>query len=140
MPLLKTYGLFISHAWRYGDEYQRLVGLLDRAPFFAYQNYSAPKDKPIIPLGTHISKAELSAHLERKIRPVNIVLVVSGMYYLYHEWMQMELSTAQRYGKPIIAVKPWGGLYIPREVRQIATQAVGWNTSSILSAIRRHAI
>lgn len=47
MPNLKTYDLFISHAWKYGDDYDRLVALLDSALYFSYRNYSAPKDKPI---------------------------------------------------------------------------------------------
>lgn len=42
MPELKTYDLFISHAWKYGDEYCNLIYLLDKAPCFSYRNYSPP--------------------------------------------------------------------------------------------------
>ena len=47
MPALKTYDLFISHAWKYGYEYDKLVNLLDNAPNFYYRNYSAPSEKPL---------------------------------------------------------------------------------------------
>lgn len=33
MPYLKTYNLFISHAWAYGESYHRLVNLLNQAPY-----------------------------------------------------------------------------------------------------------
>lgn len=68
MPNLKTYDLFISHAWKYGDDYDRLVALLDSALYFSYRNYSAPKDKPIAAPWERLSKADLRAHLERKVR------------------------------------------------------------------------
>lgn len=48
MPSLKTYDIFISHAWRYGSDYEHLVNLLDSALFFNYRNYSAPKINPSI--------------------------------------------------------------------------------------------
>ena len=47
MPSLKTYDLFISHAWLYGDDYDNLINLLDKASYFYYRNYSAPKEKPL---------------------------------------------------------------------------------------------
>ena len=34
MPPLKTYDLFISHAWKYDDDYYRLVKLLENAIYF----------------------------------------------------------------------------------------------------------
>ena len=45
--MAKTYNLFLSHSWRYGDAYDRLVNLLDARPYFSYKNYSMPKDDPI---------------------------------------------------------------------------------------------
>ena len=34
MPSLYDYRLFISHAWKYGDDYDRLVRFLDNANYF----------------------------------------------------------------------------------------------------------
>lgn len=47
MPALYPYRIFISHAWKYGDEYSRIVSMLDNAPYFSYYNYSAPQEKPL---------------------------------------------------------------------------------------------
>lgn len=47
MYIEKLHHIFISHAWKYGAEYDRLVNLLDSAVDFTYRNYSAPKDNPL---------------------------------------------------------------------------------------------
>ncbi|WP_422446028.1 TIR domain-containing protein [Thermoanaerobacterium sp. DL9XJH110] len=140
MPELKTYDIFISHAWKYGTEYDRLINLLDNAPYFYYRNYSAPKDKPLVDPNTSVGKLFLREAIDRKIKPVNIVLVLSGMYAAYREWMQYEIDTAQKYYKPIIGIVPWGQERIPSEVQKVSLEMVRWNTDSIISAIRRYAI
>ena len=52
MPNLYNYRLFISHAWKYGPDYIRLVNLLDNASYFSYHNYTAPRVKPLFPSST----------------------------------------------------------------------------------------
>ena len=142
MPSLKTYDIFISHAWRYGSDYEHLVNLLDSALFFNYRNYSAPKDNPLYNLdSTDVStKREIEQAIQRKIRPVNIVLVLSGMYYNYRHWMQYEIDTALSMNKPIIAIKPRGNLFIPSDISIAANTEVGWNSDSIVTAIRNYSI
>lgn len=142
MPELKNYDLFISHAWRYGDSYKRIVEFLDSAPYFSYRNYSAPADKPLQNLDTTDveTKAQIKEAIDRKIQPVNCVLVLSGMYAAYREWMQYEIDTAVKMKKPIIGIKPWGLQQIPFAVRSVADVMVGWNTQSIVQAIRDYSI
>ncbi len=142
MPLLKTYDLFISHAWKYGDDYCRLVNLLDDANYFCYRNYSAPKDNPLHNLdGSDVTnKSQITSAIERKISPVNAVLVISGMYYNNRDWMQTEIDISINKNKPIIAIKPWGNKIMPTEVSNVADVIVGWNTSSIIDAIRNYAL
>lgn len=142
MPTLKTYDLFISHAWKYGDEYDRLINLLDSAPYFYYRNYSAPEDKPLHNLdGSSVSKSlEIKQAIDRKIAPVNAVIIISGMYANNREWMEYEIETAMRYRKPIIAVIPRGNTLMPAYIQHVSDTIVGWNTSSVVEAIRQYAI
>lgn len=142
MPYLKTYDLFISHAWKYGDEYDNLVNLLNSAPYFYYRNYSAPEHKPLKNLDSSDvnTKSEITSAIQRKISPVNVVLVISGMYANNREWMEKEIEIAQSYGKPIIAVKPWGNKVIPTYISNVSDTIVGWNTDSIVNAIRTYSI
>ena len=139
MPILFNYHIFISHAWRYGSEYDKLISLLSSAPNFSYYNYSAPKEKPLKNLDSTdvTTKAEIKAAIDRKISASSCVLVISGMYVAYREWMQYEIDCAWKKGKPIIAIMPRGGQRMPEAVSSKATIIVNWNTDSIVSAIRR---
>ena len=137
MPNLYDYRIFISHAWKYGEEYMRLVQLLDQAPYFHYYNYSAPKERPLELTSEWASKSEIQRAISNKIGKSQIELVLGGMYADYHDWMQYEVDEAKRMGKPILLIKPWGQTMIPRYLQDVADDIVGWNTDSIVSAFRR---
>ena len=140
MPALKTYDLFISHAWRYNAEYYRLISLLNNTPHLRYRNYSVPEHDPVLdPDGTY-GRATLTSALDRQIRPVNCVLIISGMYAAHRYWIQKEIEIASSYAKPIIGILPWGQERIPSIIDEHADVLAGWNTDSIVSAIRRIAI
>lgn len=137
MPALYDYRLFVSHAWRYGTDYDRLIGLLDDASYFSYYNYSAPQEKPLFPPGTPASSSKIAALITQKINPSQVTLVISGMYATYSDWMKYEVDESLRLGKPILAIKPWGQERVPSYLQNAANEIVGWNTNSIVSAIRR---
>lgn len=136
MPGLKTYRVFVSHAWTYSNEYYRLTKMLDEAPDFSWQNYSVPEHDPL----HQRTKKDLEQALYNQIRPTHIVIVLAGMYVPYREWIQKEIDIALEMNKPIIGVKPWGSERIPQDVQDVAKEIVGWNTSSIISAIKRWAL
>ena len=140
MPALFTYHIFISHAWKYGESYNRLVNMLDNAPRFSYYNYSAPREKPLQNLdATDVTtKSQIKDAIDRKIKASGCVIVLAGMYAAHREWMQYEIDSAVKMKKPIIAVRPWGSTMMPIAVSSVATEIVGWNTSSIVSAIREN--
>lgn len=138
--IIRTFNIFISHAWKYGDSYDRLVALLDNASFFSYKNFSAPKDNPLTNTdGTSVkNKSQITSAIDNKIKLVNCVIVISGMYYNNREWMEKEIEIAQKYNKPIIAVKPWGNTLMPTHIQVVADTTVGWNTDSIVDAIKTY--
>lgn len=132
MPELRDYHIFISHAWDYNESYDRIVKMLDSAPNFKWSNYSVSLDHPI-----DSDKAkEIKEKIKIKIGQSSIFIVLAGMWVDYHKWIQFEIDTAKKYGKPILGIKPWGKQRIPIEVQEAATQMVGWNTSTVVSAIR----
>lgn len=140
MPELKTYDLFLSHAWKYNDDYYRLEKMLNEASLFKWRNYSVPKHDPVIDSKTYAGKAELTELLRRQVKPVNCVLILGGMYVAYSEWILKEIKLAQSYNKPIIGVYPWGQQNMPLAIQNAATELVGWNANTIVSAIRRNSI
>lgn len=136
MPALKTYDLFISHAWDYNDEYYRLVDFLEQAPYFSWRNYSVPEhDRLVANNATALTNA-----LRQQIRPVNCVLILAGMYVNHRDWIQKEIELAASFGKPVVGVVPWAQQVTPVAVSSTAREMVRWNTDSIVAAVRRHSI
>ena len=133
MPTLHTYRIFISHAWKYNEEYHRLIKFLNDAPNFKYANYSVPKHDPV----DAGNNKKLADELKQQIRPVEVVIILGGMYVTYSDWIQFEIDFSTNLRKPILGVKPWGAQVMPKAVQDAADEIVGWNTNSIVSAIRR---
>tara|TARA_R110000782_G_scaffold138322_2_gene230922 strand:+ start:538 stop:795 length:258 start_codon:yes stop_codon:yes gene_type:complete len=83
-----------------------------------------------------MSRSALEDELRGQIRPVDAVVVVGGMYAAHSDWIQFELDFAQELGKRIIGIRPWGAERMPTAVTLAADEVVGWNTDSIVTAIR----
>jgi hypothetical protein len=130
MNEIHRYRLFISHAWSYDTEYSRIIQFLNQDLNFIYSNNSAREHDP----DSDISKLE--EELRQQIHPVQVVIVLAGMYDSENDWIQFEIDYASSILKPILAVEPWDYQGIPTAVRSAADKIVGWNTSSIVSGIR----
>ena len=128
-----TYNLFISHSWAYSDAYEKLVNLLNAKPYFDYNNYSVPKNDPI-----HNAPYEyqLKEAIRKQMQPASCVLITAGVYSTYSKWINIEIELAKSMNKKIIAIEPWGSEKTSRTVKNAADVIVGWNTDSIVDAIR----
>jgi predicted molibdopterin-dependent oxidoreductase YjgC len=133
MPELKTKMIFISHAWAYNEHYYTLEKWFNEEPNFSWKNCSVPSHDG---LADKTSKG-LSEGMTRQIAPAQIVLVLGGMYAAYSSWIDYEIKEAQRMGKTIIGIRPWGQERIPQIVQDASVcDLIGWNRSSIIQAIR----
>ena len=133
---MKTYNLFISHSWTYGNEYRRLVNLLDSRRYFRYRNYSVPKDDPV-----HNARTDKMLYnaILKKISPCSVVLILAGVYSTYSKWIDKEITICKReflISKPIIAIEPWGSEKTSQVVKKNADRIVKWNKDSVVRAIR----
>jgi hypothetical protein len=113
---------------------------LDKASLFNYNNYSVPKDDPI-----HDARniGELSNAIKNHMTPCHIVIVLAGVYATYSKWIDREIAMASNgfaSPKPVLGVKPWGNRRTSTVVARSADDIVGWNTNSIVSAIRELSI
>lgn len=133
MPALRKYSVFICHDWEYSDSYYRICEFLDEAPNFIWKNMSVPEHDPLD------TDDMLQKNLRDQIRPADVMLVLAGMYSARSGWMDWEMAFARRIGKSIIGIKPWGNVQLPTVVQNNADEIVGWNTATIVDAIRRHA-
>jgi hypothetical protein len=127
------YNLFISHSWTYNDAYENLTSLLDNINYFAYKNYSVPKNDPI-----HNARndRELYKAIEEQIKHASVVLILAGVYSSYSKWIDKEIEIAQNLDKPILAIEPFGAEKTSLKVKKSADKIVKWNGDSIVRAIR----
>lgn len=108
--------------------------MLANSPYYNFKNYSVPKSNPIT--GANTDK-QLEVAIEAKMKASTAVIIMAGVYSTYSKWIKKEIAIAKRLGKPIIAIKPWGADKISSVVRNAADVEAGWNTNSIVNAIRK---
>ena len=131
IPIPKIHHIFISHAWKYNEGYYKIIEWLnDSAIKYSYRNYSVPEHDPFD------NDTNLKIALTNQIKPANVVLILSGMYASYSKWIDYEIDEAIRMGKYIIGVMPWGQERIPSKIQNNANIMVGWNSNSIIDAIK----
>ena len=131
----KTYRLFISHSWAYGDAYDKVVKMIKDQKVEFY-DHSVPQNDPIHTNGT---EKELRAAIDAKIKNTSCVLIMAGMYSTYSKWINEEIAIAKKYGKPIIAIEPWSAKKASKTVKDNADIVVKWQSKSIADAIKKHA-
>lgn len=128
------YYIFISHSWKYSNAYESIVKFLDRElGENNWKDYSVPQNDPVHTNGTD---RELYEAIERKIKCCSCVIILAAMYSTYSKWINKEVEIARKWGKPIIAVKPWGAEKVSTAVTNAADKVVGWNGYSIAEAVK----
>ena len=87
-----------------------------------------------------LSGTDLAYEIRNQLRPAEVFLIVAGMYSAYSEWIDFEVGFARRIGRPILGIWKRGGVRLPSIVEKSAIEVVGWNSNSIVRAIRQHAL
>lgn len=136
MPTLKNYHVFISHSWKYPIPYETVVQWLNSASNFTWSDYSVPFYDPL----DAETERKLKKEIKEQIQACSCVVVLSGMYVSYSKWINYEIDTALEMSKPIIGVRPWGQERTPAKVSDNADIMVGWNSASVVEAIRNYSL
>ena len=119
-----VYNIFISHIGQNEDEYDTFIQKLGTTYDFEFKNYGILEtDK--------ITEKELRGQIE----PVGVVIILSGLYNKYKIVIKKQIDIANRLGKPIIVIRPYGMEDVPSELEDIAADIVGWNAPCIVDAI-----
>lgn len=137
---MKTYNLFISHSWAYGDAYDRLIELLKSDWRFSFKDFSVPRYDPIHTRGTD---KELQNAILNQMRPCHVMIILSGVYATYSKWINKEVQIAKTgftAPKPILAIRPWAQERNSSVAQECADGICGWNTAPIIAKIRELAI
>lgn len=134
--MAKTYRLFISHSWAYGDAYEKIIQFFEDQNL-DYYDHSVPINDPIHTNGTD---KQLREAIDAKIKGTSCVVILAGIYSSYSKWIQKEIEIAKSYGKPIIAVEPWESEKTSQIVKDNADIIVKWQSKSVVDAIKTYSI
>jgi|TARA_B100001964_G_C14012639_1_gene500074 hypothetical protein len=133
-----VYDLFISHALRNHDEWDRFVDLLNDSSELEWRNFSLPWYDPAFDQRTPIGKKMILKSLKDQIIPSHCTFMLSGVFSSKgsHPWMEMEIKISQDHGKPIIAVPGVESGDILEPICEAATKIISWEANEAVAAIK----
>jgi hypothetical protein len=123
--------IFISHSWRYKDDYEIIFNWLKEE--LNFYDYSIPKHDNC---GENLPNYKLKECIKNQIRYSSIVIIIGGMYASYSDWIDFEINTAHEMNKCIILIKPRGNERLPINAQSKADIIIGWNKNSLIKAIK----
>lgn len=125
--------IFSSHRWAYNNHREGLHGLL--SPTWIknvdFVDHSIPKAHPV----KVEDDLELAREIRNRIRQSDVLLVFTGMYVNFSDWVKFEIHSAFNDDCPIIAVIPNGQLRSAGTATKFADREVHWRGDSIRNAI-----
>lgn len=134
-----VYDLFITHAWRYHDDWTRLTDLLDQFLDRAWRNFSVPWYDPALDPNTEVGKRLVHHWLEQQIIPSCGVILLSGVHEnkSARKWVEIEAEMARRHKKRIIGLPAFGAVSMSPEAAAFVDAVCPWDPAQLISALER---
>ena len=136
-PKIKSYGIFITHAWTFHSDYLRLMELLYSSNEFSWHNCSNYQCD-IISKHREQIHSFLPPLLKTQIQNAHCVLLITDLIQEDKYWVKKEIEIAKELNKPIIAIKSHWDTVLPSEIGEKVTEFVDWKPHMIIEAIKRH--
>ena len=132
MPEEDAIHLYATHLWEQNDDaYLRLFDYLGDIDNFYYVNHSDPEHQP--EGGDALASRDALAD---QIAAAELVIVLSTQYLQNPELIELQMTTAKRHGKPILAIEPFGAEAVPEKVKQMSDHVVEWYARKIVDGIK----
>lgn len=127
----KPINIYASHLWELDDDYLRLFDYLGDVDQFYYVNVSDPE-------AAAADNDPLAARevLREQIEKSEVVVILSQHHYNDPDLIELQMSTARRHGKPLLAIEPFGPDSVPEQVKEMSDQVVEWYARKIVDAIK----
>lgn len=112
--------------WIFGDSWN-----LDGTPI-NFGDQSVPKDNPI---HNAPNSEALRQAIWAQIAKSHVIVIPTGMYANYSDWIKKEIDGAKHHARPVLAVDPWGQKKSSSVVMGAASEDVGWTKQSVVNGI-----
>lgn len=138
----RPYDIFITHAWRYHDDWTRMGEQLNADSSFRWRNFSVPWYDPAMDPNTPVGSKFVNSWLESQIIPVDIVIFLESVYAVKsaRKWLDMEIEIARAHKKPILAVPAFGSTVVGSEVSALSDAVCFWDTAMLIMEIKNMAV
>jgi len=126
--------VFVSHAFEPSDDYFRVFEYLESSHSFYYRNCSDPDSR------ASADRETQKEELRKQINLAECVIIPSGQYEQYREWIDFQLNCAKGLNKRVIVLEAFGvKRKLPVQLEALADEVIEWNEREIADAIRRQA-
>lgn len=136
-PWQRTYDIFVTHAWRYHDDWNRFADLMNAVAQFRWRNFSVPWYDPAVDVHTEAGRKYVITWLENQIIPCQVVVALDSVYAVKsaRQWVDEEIRLARQHGKPIFALPAYGAEGASAAVATLADRVLSWDGRAIAEAI-----
>ncbi len=133
----RIYDLFITHAWRYHDDWIRVGEMFDRFLGDSWRNFSVPWYDPALDPNTEVGNRLVHRWLEQQISPTCGVILLSSVYEnkAARKWVVLEVDLGRKYQKRIVGLPTFGGVEMAPEAAMLADVQCSWDANEIITAI-----
>lgn len=127
--------IFVSHLFAEDPDYLRVFEFLESVDRFFYFNCAKPENMPAGG-GLEAMKDEIIA----QIKEAEAVVILAAHYAENEDLVKFQLDVAEANEKPIIAIRPFGGVANSAETLVARVhEHLEWNEREMADAIRRQA-
>lgn len=94
--------IFISHAWRFHEEWKSLVNILDDINEIEWRNFSVPWHDPALRPTNEIGMTSITNTLKAQIIPCNVCFFITDLYLhkSNSKWLDLAKKFAYEYKIP----------------------------------------
>ena len=133
----RIYDLFITHAWRYHDDWTRVGEMFDKFLGDFWRNFSVPWYDPALDPNTEVGKRLVHRWLEQQIVPTCGVILLSSVYEnkSAQKWVVLEVELARKYQKRIVGLPTFGTTPWRRKRRRWSICNVPGTPKQIIAAL-----
>lgn len=127
--------LYAVHGWHRDEDYARLFEYIESAENFFYKVISDPG--ATLPGGE--GAAARRSHIVDSLKDVECVVCPAGTWERFNEWARFTVERAKERDLPVVALEHFGPRNMDLRLKGHADEIVGWDSRSIVDAIRRQA-
>jgi hypothetical protein len=127
--------IYAVHGWEKDEDYVRLFEYMESAGNFFYRAVSDPDAHS--PLGDGVAARRTLVF--EALKNAECVVCTAGVWEQHRDWARMTLDVAAGLDLPVIAIEHFGPKNMDVRLKAQATACVGWDSRSIVDAIRREA-